>query len=92
MGIGRIQIRFHEESFESGYGKLLCWSQKLELRCRLSKGRISLGKPQGVGVSEWETDGEQMERRWGGMEMKRSVYEQPGTRVDGSYRSKEGSK
>jgi hypothetical protein len=26
------------------------------------------------------------------METGRSVYEQPGTRVDGSYRSKEGSK
>jgi hypothetical protein len=32
------------------------------LRCRLSKGRINLGKPQGVGISEWETDGEQMGR------------------------------
>jgi hypothetical protein len=31
-----------------------------------------------------------MGNRWGGMEMRRSVYEQPGTRVDGSYRSKEG--
>ncbi len=28
----------------------------------LVKGRINLGKPQGVGISEWETDGEQMER------------------------------
>jgi hypothetical protein len=70
----------------------MCWSQKPELRCRLSKGRINLGKPQGVGVFEWETDGEQIESRWGGMEMRGSVYEQPGTRVDGSYRSKEGSK
>jgi hypothetical protein len=68
----------------------MCWSRKPELRCRLSKGRINLGKPQGVGVSEWETGGEQMGSRWGGMEMRRSVYEQPGTRVDGSYRSKEG--
>jgi hypothetical protein len=31
-----------------------------------------------------------MGNRWGGMGMRRSVYEQPGTRVDGSYRSKEG--
>ncbi len=60
------------------------------MQCLLSKGRIKLGKPQGVGVSEWETDGEQMGFRWGGMEMRRSVYEQPGTRVDGSHRSKEG--
>ncbi len=28
----------------------------------LVKGRINLGKPQGVGVSEWETDGEQIAR------------------------------
>ncbi len=69
---------------------LVCWSRKPELRCCLSKGRINLGKPQGVGVSEWETDGEQMGSRWGGMEMRRSVYEQTGTRVDGSYCSKEG--
>jgi hypothetical protein len=60
------------------------------LQCRLSKGRINLGKPQGVGVSKWETDGEQMGSCWEGMEMGRSVHKQPGTRVDGSYRSKEG--
>ncbi len=69
---------------------LLCWSRKPELRCRLSKGCINLGKPQGVGVSKCETDGEQMGSCWEGMEMGRSVYEQPGTRVDRSYRSKEG--
>jgi hypothetical protein len=28
----------------------------------LVRGRINLGKPQGVGISEWETDGEQMGR------------------------------
>ncbi len=28
----------------------------------LVKGRINLGKPKGVGISEWETDGEQMGR------------------------------
>ncbi len=44
----------------------------------LVKGAFSLEEPQRVGISEWETDGEQ----WGGMEMRRSVYEQPGTRVD----------
>jgi hypothetical protein len=44
-------------------------------------GAFSSGKPQGVGISEW-----------GGGETGRSVYEQPGTRVDGSYHSKEGSK
>jgi hypothetical protein len=60
--------------------RVLCWSRKPELRCRLSKGRINLGKPQGVGASEWETDGEQMGSSWGGMEMGRSVYEQPGIR------------
>jgi hypothetical protein len=32
------------------------------LRVVLVKGRIKLGKPQGVGISEWETDGEQMGR------------------------------
>jgi hypothetical protein len=37
-------------------------------------------------------NGKQMGNRWGGMEMRGSVYEQPGTRVDGFYRSKEGSK
>ncbi len=36
---------------------------------------FSLGKPQGVGILEWGGDGE-------GMEMGRSVYEQPGTKVD----------
>jgi hypothetical protein len=58
----------------------------------LVKGALTWEKPQGVGVSEWETDEEQMGSRWGGMEMERSVYKQPGTRVDGSYCSKEGSK
>jgi hypothetical protein len=33
-----------------------------------------------------------MGREWGGLDMGRSVYEQPGTRVDGSCHSKEGSK
>ncbi len=28
----------------------------------LVKGHINSGKPQGVGISEWETDGEQMGR------------------------------
>jgi hypothetical protein len=36
---------------------------------------FSSGKPQGVGILEWGVDGE-------GMEMGRSVYEQPGTKVD----------
>jgi hypothetical protein len=34
------------------------------------------GKPQGVGILEWGGKGE-------GMEMGRSVYEQPETKVDG---------
>ncbi len=57
----------------------------------LVKGASNWENYKGSGL-EWETDGEQMEGRWGGMEMRRSVYKQPGTRVDGSYRSKEGSK
>ncbi len=59
----------------------LFWTCKPVLRCRLSRGAFSSGKPQGVGILEW-----------GGMETGRSVYKQPGTRVDGSYHSKEGSK
>ncbi len=59
----------------------LFWTCKPVLRCRLSRGALSSGKPQGVGISEW-----------GGMETWRSVYKQPGTRVDGSYHSKEGAK
>jgi hypothetical protein len=83
---------FHVRSLHCCCALLMCWSRKLELLCRLSKERINLGKPQGVGISEWETDGEQMGSRWGGREMRRSVYEQPGTMVEGSYCSKEGSK
>jgi hypothetical protein len=37
---------------------------------------FSSGKPQGVGILEWGGDEE-------GMGMGRSVYEQPGTKVDG---------
>jgi hypothetical protein len=37
---------------------------------------FSSGKPQGVGILEWGGEGE-------GMEMGRSVYKQPGTKVDG---------
>ncbi len=51
------------------------WTCKPALRCRLSKGTFSSGKSQGVGILEWGGNGE-------GMEMGRSVYEQPGTRVD----------
>jgi hypothetical protein len=40
----------------------------------LVKGALTWEKPQGVRVSEWETDGEQMGSRLGGMEMKRSVF------------------
>jgi hypothetical protein len=36
---------------------------------------FGLGKPQGVGILEWGGDEE-------GMKMGRSVYEQPGTKVD----------
>ncbi len=55
----------------------------------LVKGRINTGKPQGVGIPGWGADREQMGRD---RNMVRSVYEQPGTRVDGSCHSKEGSK
>ncbi len=54
----------------------------------LVKGRINSENPKGSGF----LNGKQMGNRWGGMEMMRSVYEQPGTRVDGSSHSKEGSK
>ncbi len=56
----------------------MCWSQKPELRCRLSKGRINLGKPQGVGVSEWETDGEQMGRNGDEKISLRATWDQGG--------------
>jgi hypothetical protein len=42
----------------------------------LARRTISLGKPQGVENLEWEGKGE-------GMRRGRSVYEQPGTKVDG---------
>jgi hypothetical protein len=45
---------------------------------------FSSGKPQGVGILERGVYGE-------GMEMGKSVYEQPGPRWTGSYCSKEGS-
>ncbi len=56
---------------------LMFWTCKPVLRCRLSKGAFSSEKPQGVGISEWGGNG------GGGMEVGRSVYKQPGTRVDG---------
>jgi hypothetical protein len=42
----------------------------------LVRRTFSSGKPQGVRILEWGGNGE-------GMEMGRSVYEQPGTKVDG---------
>jgi hypothetical protein len=42
----------------------------------LVRSTISLGKPQGVGKLEWGENGE-------GMGRERSVYEQPGAKVDG---------
>jgi hypothetical protein len=42
----------------------------------LVRRMFSSGKPWGVGILEWGGNGE-------GMEMGRSVYEQPGTKVDG---------
>jgi hypothetical protein len=41
----------------------------------LVRRTFSSGKPQGVGILEWRGNGE-------GMGMGRSVYEQPGTKVD----------
>jgi hypothetical protein len=58
------------------YAYQVFWTCKPVLRCRLSKAHIWLGKPQGAGILEWGGNGE-------GMEMGRSVYEQPGTKVDG---------
>ncbi len=48
----------------------------------LVRRTFSSGKPQGVGILEWGGNGE-------GMETGRSVYEQPGTKVDGIL-SKQG--
>jgi hypothetical protein len=42
----------------------------------LVRRAFSSGKPQGVGILEWGGNGE-------GMGMGRSVYKQPGTKVDG---------
>jgi hypothetical protein len=41
----------------------------------LARGTFSSGKPHGVGILEWGENGE-------GMGMGRSIYEQPGTKVD----------
>jgi hypothetical protein len=41
----------------------------------LVRRKFNSGKPQGVGILEWGGNGE-------GMEMGRSDYEQPGTKVD----------
>jgi hypothetical protein len=42
----------------------------------LVRHTFSSGKPQGVGILEWGGDGERIG-------MGRSVYKQPGTKVDG---------
>jgi hypothetical protein len=42
----------------------------------LVRRTISLGKPRGVGNLEWGEDGE-------GMGRGRSIYKQPGSKVDG---------
>ncbi len=65
------------------YQKNLFWTCKPVLQCPLSKAHILLGKPQGVGILGWGGNGE-------GMEMGRSVYEQPGTKVDGILSQQEG--
>jgi hypothetical protein len=38
------------------------WTCKPVLRCRLSRGAFSLGKPQGVRISEWRGNGEGWKR------------------------------
>ncbi len=53
--------------------------------CRPNECIFGSGKPRGAGILEWGVYGK-------GREMGRSVYEQPGNEVDGSYHSKEGSK
>jgi hypothetical protein len=58
------------------YNDTCSGSCKPDSRCCLSKVHIWLWKPQGVGILEWGGNGE-------GMEMGRTVYEQPGTKVDG---------
>jgi hypothetical protein len=64
--------------FLSALATSLCWSWKPELRCRLSKGHINLGKPQGVGISEWEKDGGQMGRDGDEKISLRATYDQGG--------------
>ncbi len=59
-------------------GKCLCWIWKPALRCHFSKGRINSGKPQGVGISEWGADGEQMGRDGNGEISLRAAWDQGG--------------
>ncbi len=64
------------------------------LRCRLSKGRINVGKPQGVGISEWKTDGEQMGRDGDKEISLRSTWDQ-GERIlsqQGGFQVSKGAK
>jgi hypothetical protein len=50
----------------------------------LVRAHLARENPRGVGISEWE--------EWGGMEVGRSVYKQPGTRVDGILSQQGGLK
>ncbi len=54
-------------------------------QCRPNECLFGSRKPQGVGISGREPDGQVRE-------IQRSVYEQPKKEVDGSCHSKEGSK
>ncbi len=67
MCVYRLQMYYSQWVFQT------MWSPCRDI---VLVGRtIDLGKPQGVGKLEWGRNGEGMGRR-------RSVYEQPGTRVD----------
>jgi hypothetical protein len=58
----------------------------LGTQCRPNECLFRVRKPRGVGISGREG------ARWQDGEMQGSVYKQPKGEVDGSHRSKEGSK
>jgi hypothetical protein len=67
------QRKLHEVIFKKRVTVLDLVSQIRDVI--LVRRTFSSGKPQGIGILEWGGDGE-------GMGMGRSVYEQPGTKVD----------
>jgi hypothetical protein len=63
------------------FGYVCCTNSVLDLVSQicnvvLVRGTFGSGKPQGDGILGWGGNGE-------GMEVGRSVYKQPGTKVDG---------